>query len=211
VGGFLISADTEYPELCMRILDAYFNNTTDDVLAFWAGPTAGTEWVFDYIPRSWDPVAKKLVQDTGDVDGYTYRLESLTGFCPSVGVIESVEAYTNSYKLAGASDEEAYQAAEYSQKGLDHAEGWYRVSISENIAPYAIAAMPSIYYIDAETIQRKADLETVIKPYIQEQVALFITGERAISEVTDFAKELESMGIEELLEIYKVIYANSQK
>ncbi len=59
--------------------------------------------------------------------------------------------------------------------------------------------------------ERLTDLETVINPYVKEQVALFITGERPLSETGAFKEELKAMGIEELQDIYREIYDNYQK
>ena len=60
--------------------------------------------------------------------------------------------------------------------------------------------------METDKIERITALETVINPYAQEQVALFITGQRSLDEVDKFVEELKSMGMDELLEIYKSAY-----
>ena len=62
------------------------------------------------------------------------------------------------------------------------------------------------YYTDAETQETLDELVSVIEPYAKEQIALFITGERPLSETEAFKAELEGLGIGEMLEIYKQIY-----
>ena len=51
----------------------------------------------------------------------------------------------------------------------------------------------------------------VIEPYVKEQVARFITGERPLSETDAFAQELKDMNIDRLQEIYGQIYDDYQK
>ena len=65
--------------------------------------------------------------------------------------------------------------------------------------------------VEEETADEMNELLTVITPYVEEQVALFITGRRPLSETGDFVKELEELGIDDLLDIYKEIYAMSKQ
>jgi hypothetical protein len=52
------------------------------------------------------------------------------------------------------------------------------------------------------------EIYAVINPYAREQIALFITGRRPLSETDVFAKELSDMGMDRLVEIYKEVYEN---
>lgn len=92
---------------------------------------------------------------------------------------------------------------------LTSGDGNYRASVAKNLVPYSTYGFPYTYYVDEETQTRISDLTTVIEPYISQQFAMFVTGQRPLSQVEDFAKELKSMGVEELLEIYREIYADS--
>ena len=51
-------------------------------------------------------------------------------------------------------------------------------------------------------------MHTILDPYIESEVAKFITGSRDLSEFSKFQEELKSMGIEELLGYYTEAYNN---
>ena len=72
--------------------------------------------------------------------------------------------------------------------------------------PYVVESFPTIYYLTAEQSEKMKELTTVITPYVEEQVAAFITGRRPLSETDKFAEELKGLGIEEMLNIYKTVY-----
>ena len=84
----------------------------------------------------------------------------------------------------------------------------WRKSLAENMLPYQAEGYPNILYATADVVERQADLETVIHPYIKEQIALFITGKRDLSEVDAFKEELKGMGMDELLSIYTDLYSS---
>ena len=102
--------------------------------------------------------------------------------------------------------------SKYKEEFSKNGEAWTRYTTANNVAPYGKEAFPTVYYVDAETQERITDLTTVINPYIEEQVAQFVMGNREINdeEIAAFKKELNNMGIEELFEIYKEIYVASK-
>ena len=65
---------------------------------------------------------------------------------------------------------------------------------------------PYVYYMTDEIAQELSDISAAVNPYAKEQVALFITGARDLSEVEDFVKELEALGMDRMLEIYTENY-----
>lgn len=208
-GGFVISADTEYPELCMRIADMWYNYTTDDCRALWLGAQIDTEWDLGYAFNRWDNEKQDMINDEKrmqKLDVWTYLYQELIGFYPQWGAIEDEPAYK---KHAESIEGGYYTGMIYSS---EDAEGHARLTTQQNVVPYAATTFPTIYYVDADTMIELTDLRTVIEPYVQEEVAKFILGRREINdtELAKFKSELESMGIQRLLDIYKEIYAAQQ-
>lgn len=203
-GGAVISADTEYPELCLKILDAFFNVTTDDARAFWMGAGVNSEYNYGYVNEEWDEETLTYYWDDSKFpdgkDLWTYLMQDLTGLQPPVGHHSSTAGIKRHIEAQGYDypDEETFN--------LEDGDQHYRSTVYTNCLPYVTDRFPTNFYLDDEANARYTDLTTVIEPYIEEQVALFITGERPISEINDFKAELESMGIEELMDIYTGIY-----
>ncbi|MBQ8231828.1 MAG: extracellular solute-binding protein [Lachnospiraceae bacterium] len=208
VGNFVISADTEYPELCMRIADMFFNNTDDYCRAFWGGYGEGSEWDTDeYLQSKWNPETQKwnihpndLPQGLSEWSNYIFYIH---GFMPGFGAYNLTESRA---RLANSQGGNMADKKVYDLNSSD----WLNYSTEQNLMPYQTETFPVIYYLDDATSVKMADLETVIAPYVREQVALFITGERSLSETDKFVEELEALGIKDLLDIYKQIYSMQQ-
>jgi putative aldouronate transport system substrate-binding protein len=82
------------------------------------------------------------------------------------------------------------------------------LGVNKYLEPYRTTSYPMVVYYDEETTLDVSDLMTVIKPYIESEVAKFITGARDLGEFPQFQKELEALGIQELLGYYENAYAN---
>ena len=204
-GGFVISADTE---LCMRIADMYYNSTTDDCRALWIG-TNDPEYEFGYThPEIDEDGVISWNEETipNKMSSWSYLMRELAGTMPNFGACETAEANEAHYRAYGIEMPEHIRNKEFD---LTSGDGCYRASVAKNLVPYSTYGFPYTYYVDEETQERISDLATVIEPYISQQFAMFVTGQRSLSQMEDFAKELKEMGIEELLGIYREIYANS--
>lgn len=55
---------------------------------------------------------------------------------------------------------------------------------------------------------RAEELGTLLGDYVTSESVKFITGTRPLSQVEDFQKELEGLGVEEYLEYYREGYAS---
>lgn len=202
VGGYVISADTEYPELCMRIADMYFNNETDMNSALYFGVEAGTEynyegysgWKFDEATQNHP---KELPEGYSD---WNYTLEFLAGYMPKVGTYNLRESRAKMVAEFG------YDMQIEPIYDLNNPSHIFNATALERVAPYVADTYPEIYYISDEVNSELSALETVIQPYVKEQVALFITGKRPLSETGAFVEELKGMGMDRVLEIYTDIY-----
>ncbi len=84
--------------------------------------------------------------------------------------------------------------------------GAHLLNIHQNVEPYRASSFPMIVYYDEETTLEIDDLHTVLDPYIESEVAKFITGVRDLSEFEQFRKELEGLGVQDLLDDYKEAY-----
>lgn len=206
-GNFLVSADTEYPELCLRFADLFYNNVTDYANAI-QGSTCEPEHYYGMVHAHWDEEKNntQINLPEGIASNWQYQVEYKIGNVWSFGAATTFEA---TEKMA-----EGFGHPEYVKEdnGQNKGNNIWANSVFTNMKPYADAdGFPLNYYATEETINRILELETVIQPYATEQIALFITGRRPLSETEDFIKELEGLGIEDLLNIYKEVYADYNK
>ena len=86
--------------------------------------------------------------------------------------------------------------------------GAHMLNQKNNVEPYRTDSFPMIVYYDEETTLAIDELNTILEPYIESEVAKFITGARSIDEFPKFQEELKGMGIEELLGYYTTAYEN---
>lgn len=209
IGGFVISADTEYPELCLRIADAFYNNEDDICGYMWGGTVIGTEdyekWGYGISCTAWSDEANYWVNPEGSMpEGYNawqYNLEYVNGAMPAFGAYSLGESTEHKIKEAIGVDW-TWPVRNIEISG-DHQFRW---TIENDLIQYAAPTYPSIYYCEPETAERINELQSVMLPYVEEQVALFITGRRSLDETDAFVEELEGMGMDELLQIYTDIY-----
>lgn len=205
VGNFAVSADTKYPELCMMIANLTFNNSTDYNQALWLG-TPEAEYAYDFPQRY---VTENGTLDWPELpngmDSWTWLTTTFIGFQPAWGTIElpeSGEKLAELYEGLVPSVKATVELAIERNNGDMH----YRATTAQNVMPYAGESFPAIYYVDSGTQDKINEYWTVIVPYIREQVALFIVGDRPLDEINKFASELEAMSIGEYVAIFEGIY-----
>ena len=75
--------------------------------------------------------------------------------------------------------------------------------MEEFVTPYETADYPFYVYMTEEQTNRVNELRAVIAPYVEREVAEFITGARSLNEFDQFVSELESMGIREYEQLYR--------
>lgn len=86
--------------------------------------------------------------------------------------------------------------------------GAHLLNVRNNVEPYRTESFPMIVYYDEETTLAIDELHTILDPYIESEVAKFITGARSTDEFPKFQEELKGMGVEELLGYYTTAYEN---
>ena len=211
IGGVAISADTEYPEVCVRLLDFWFTELGN--IYQWEGPAYGSSDTLGMILGH--SVTDEWVVTYHDVvEG---RIES-TGFYTRGETNPTVQQFgMRSYSLTRPDEITYYRMVSIELSGYeatpqkllkDNADNWYKLAKMEGFFPYFVEGFPQYKYFDEETSLRLADLEAVIKPFIDSEVAKFITGINSIDQFDKFQEQLKAMGIEEYLKIYQDFYAS---
>ncbi len=67
--------------------------------------------------------------------------------------------------------------------------------------------LPPVVFTD-DIAPRVSELEVEIRRFAEEQRTLFITGQRDLSEWDDYLKELDNLGLEEMVRLYNEAYQN---
>ena len=194
-----ISADTEYPELCVRLVDYLYS---EEGLVYNAyGPAKGSE-------------------DTlGLVEGFTFDANDQLDYGTQDDNYENVSAYrVNNINLSYQFFADEYYFSEYAHKlagaefkGFAKNENdktlHYKYSLAEACEGKLVAPLPTMY-MSLEDNARYADLKKVLKDYCNQEVAKFMTGQRDMSEFAAFRNELEAIGLKEYLELVDKYYGN---
>lgn len=201
-GNFALSAyaDLETAQYCMRIADMFFS---EESRATWIGAGEDSGYMHGYVSAELSADGHGETTDISKLedgmDLWTYLMQDLAGIYIQFGAIDDTPAKTYWLEQHGGTYEKTFD--------LTNPDQHYRWSVSNNMVPYGVDTVSNIYYLSEEDNDKLTDLQTLINPYIKEQVALFITGARSLDETDAFVAELEAMGIQELLEIYKSVNA----
>ena len=203
LGTVCISADTEYPEVCMRLLD-YLYSDEGSVYRLY-GCAEGSEDSMGIIEGfSLDEDGKLIFADVAsgkyesDFDYWVNAVELSAG---GNGPGDEGKMKLYSQKLAGVEN------PEYPKLDLTNPDDHYRSICYEAHQGHLVDGLPSMY-LEAEQAARYTDLKTVIKNYVNTETAKFVVGQRSLDELSDFFDELKNMGIEEYIEICKDVYAD---
>lgn len=202
VGNFALSAfcDLETAQTCLRIADLFFASESRET---WVGAGESSGWMNGYTSYEINANGVQDIDTTKlpeGMDSWTYMMQELSGIYVQFGAIDDTPAIAGWYERLGGT----YPGKQFD---LTNADQHYRWSVWNNMYPYGVDTVTSIYYQSEEANNTMVDLQTLIEPYIREQFALFVTGARPIEEYSDFVAELEGMGIQDLLEIYKALNA----
>jgi len=206
-GGFVVSAKTKYPEACLRFANAFFSI---DSRIVWIGPPDGSEIAMGYLGRKVDAsdasVSSKTFDTskfpTGIKDNWSYVMGYISPSFSfgSIDMYDSINYYHVTYHGG-----KSIAVQTLNPTFADH---YFRLSAIDHVLPSISATFPNIYYLDENENTKLADLDAVIKPYVEEQVARFISGDRPLSEFNAYLAELKTIGISELETIYKNIWKN---
>lgn len=213
IGGVAISAETEYPEVCMRLLDFWF--TELGTVYMHEGPTPeGPDGMGMIDGHTVDPDWKITYLDVVDGDyengsAYLARATSPTGqlFGHRAGSIWRPEEITYFRQLS--QEMSGHEATPHTLL-KDNADNWYKMAKMEGFFPYLVNGYPTYTYLTEDVALELADLQSVINPYIDSEVAKFITGLNSLDNFDKFQEDLKAMGIEDLLKIYTDAYVPAE-
>lgn len=200
--GILISADTQYPEVCMRLLDYFYS------------PEGSVYWINGAPQGSEDTL--------GIIEGFTLSEDGSGIVFPEVQLGEYDSDWTfqtNKIMMASLVNDNRKYRVRYAKEMLgvenppdeeldltnpdDHY--CYQVYVAQN--PYLVDPLPEAY-MSVEQGKRYADLRTVLSDYVTSETAKFVVGQRPLEELDQFTEELKGMNGEEYLELCREIYAN---
>ncbi len=191
--GISISANTKYPEVCARFIDIYYG---DNCFFMWNGAMDGTEETLGFKGWIWDE----------SINGEYYPDEpSAYNYISNVLMPYSLQFGLHSWrgeKMAKYAGKEYKKGLDISTLDLNQGGNWNTYGRVKMFYPYAKPAYPSIVYRSEEDLEMLAEYSAVIGPYVTEQVALFITGARPLSEFDQYLRELKSMGMDEYEQYY---------
>ena len=208
IGGVAISANTKYPEVCVRLLDFWFTelgniyqwegaaNGSPDTLGMTEGHSVTPEWKVTYH----DVVAG--TKESGSYYAYTENNPTgqLFGHRATSLYNDRTHYREISIELSG------YEATPFTLRE-DNADNWFKLAKMEGFFPYLVTGYPTYLYLDEDTSLELSDLQSVINPYIDTEVAKFITGLNSLDQFDKFQEDLKAMGIEDMLKIYTDAYA----
>ena len=194
-----ISADTEYPEVCVRFMDYLYSG--EGAIYSSNGCTADSEDKLGIIEGFYlndqGVVSHKDVDSGKFATSFEY-LSNLVRINNDVYTMDYEKAINYQYELLGA---------EVPEKVFDHtnAQSHLEWQLYDNMNAYLEYPLAEAY-LDAETNTRFTDLQSVLETYHDQEFAKFVVGQRPIEEVDKFLQELMDLGGKEYLELVKKVY-----
>lgn len=206
-GNLVISSKVSDPETVLRFLDAFYAH--EGILYLHWGPEFGSGEDMDMIGGwaidNWN--VKYLNKDGTDYESVNAYLHQVTGslagtFGNGAFSFDHPDATPKQFKFWCFGDDiEHPQYDEFSANGYDC------IHTGEMLSPYATAGYPSIMYLDADTNYDMTELKTLLNPYMETEIAKFITGQRSLDEFDAYCQELAGMGMNDYLKIYQDYWA----
>lgn len=203
-GRWVINANTEYPELCCKIADFFFNKT-GLVLGFYGPLTTDEKYMYEGYTKGWywDDATNwlKYPEVENDPEGRYNGMENLyrqqkimlfTGvqFGDYRTFFEDVAAYCGTdYRRVWSLDSKDFRC--------------YATRVMYQ-KPYYTDGYPGNVFFDSKINDRIVELKSVIDPYVEAETAKFITGARALTdeEIAKYFDELDALGYAEYLGYY---------
>ncbi|MCI6907976.1 MAG: hypothetical protein MR832_02320 [Clostridiales bacterium] len=219
--GFFIGGTTQYPEVCCRFIDLFFNVDWDFIMK--NGPIEGITPSYGYKTWVWGMNPDNPAQTEegayfeGEESSNNYRNTYLLPTYLDQGLLNAdynarfQSAVKGSYVAPMTLDEKlAKWQTQYDEDPVKYADNIFHITQYAARGAYSGNGMYEplrFVYRTPDVNETIADLDAVLSPYIQEQVALFISGRRSLSEFASFQEELRAMGIDEYDAILASEYA----
>lgn len=203
-----INAETEYPEICCKLADFFFNKT-GLVYGFYGPMTTETDILFDMTAGwYWDDATNwiiypDLVNDTEGKYGGMENPYRQAKIMPFTGV--HMGDYRTFFEDVAEHAKVDYRRV-WSYDSLDFR---HYAGMVDNQKPYYVQGYPGNVFFDGATNERVVELKTLINSYVEAETAKFITGARALTEeeLNKYFEELDKYGYQEYLQYYVDYYA----
>lgn len=204
IGAVVVSADTEYPEVCMRLID-YLYSAEGSAYAG-NGPKAGSEdelgMIEGMVAASDGTCKHKPVEDGKFASNWDYQQPyvQLEGDM----ALNTAAAIPYLYEMVGLpapSIPEEYMATERETSDPQY-EAWNMFCAQY---PYCINPLDAPF-ATTEQNERLTDLTTVMENYVDAEMAKFVVGERPIDELDKFMEELWALDGQELWDLGQELY-----
>lgn len=209
------ATDPGKAEVIMRYLDAFYTDLIGMYL--WCGPSAtsadrlgiiGGYMVTEDNAYVWLDAEGNKMDSQAFMEGDAANMAH--GFGNRSHPLQNEEAFA-----AGVTNRPEMRSYYYDKDNIlpyaydpNFGSGAHLLNVRNNVEPYRTESFPMIVYYDEETTLAIDEMHTIFDPYIESEVAKFITGARDLSEFANFQAELKGMGIEELLGYYTQAYQN---
>lgn len=200
MGKILVSADTEYPELCMRFLDYLYSDEGVSYLIY--GPAAGSEDTLGIVEGyTIDAAGDYVYEDSTYESNYEYRLNKIQLW---EGQIDEGRANKNGYEIATGKE---YVVPELDPESGADANYRYKIlKAFEGYEEYFVPMRPDAFCTSDQSAQF-TDLQTTLRAYVDAEFAKFVVGERSLDTFDQYYKDLDAMGRQEFLDLINEMYA----
>ena len=221
IGNFVISAETEYPELCIALADHIYSEEYRDLFAlqgpsvnqsdFHLGKTTG--WFVD--PETMERTSQDYIDNAEKYSAFNYWVyENISMWMPDTfricseasGTIvdENGVVHNHYHEVTGDTLMEKAQV----RKAATSANEQFQLSQMYSWGEYLTDEFsPTVCYFDEDTTLRIEELYTLINEYATQEIAKFVIGERDLSELDEYFSELEKLGADEYVQYYADYYA----
>jgi len=200
IGRILVSAKTEYPEVCMRFLDYLY--TDEGVLYSSYGPVSSSEDTLGLI-EGYTILDENLNYTEGDhgyASNYEYRLNRIILWDGQIRQDLADTLWTE-----WGTGKEVEEVVLNPSSGPNDYYLYSIVEAFEGYDDYLVVIRPEAYATTEQSI-RFTDLQTSIRAYVDAETAKFIIGERSLDTFDDYYADLKAMGGDELMELAQEMY-----
>ena len=206
-GGMALSSNCEHPAEFLKFIDFFYSDL--GIVYTWNGPVTGSE---DAMGN--ENVGYTIAEDgnfvtTGVKNGIyasawsnNLHFQLPCGICVGANCCSVTHPELNT-EVALLSSAAGIEPKTTAWNVTSNKDNYFRASMEEFVTPYETSDYPFYVYMTEEQTNRVNELRAVIAPYVEREVAEFITGARSLDEFDQFVSELESMGIREYEQLYR--------
>ena len=203
IGNFVMSAGCKNPEVVMRFVD-YMYTDEGAILSSFGPTTEHSEEIRMGVGGYYikDGALRYVDVDDTENSGYTgawdYRAKKIFALTSDV-VMDRRHIEAKYQAFAGAE-------AKGPTFDITQVDRYFRKANLEVIAPHYTPGFPNVIWMEEDDALRLADLQSILNNYMIREIASFVTGNRPLTEFEDYLKELDTLGMQEYLELYQNAY-----